>query len=87
MDYAPVSLCVTLTFMPALLPEGDESAMNFEGLVSLFSTYLSTFSTFLGATLAENVCAQSFESPIPHKKPCRIGPGLCTTSDKAHKAK
>jgi len=41
--------------MPALLPAGDESAMNFEGL---------------GVS-----------------KACRIGPGLCGTSENAQKAK
>jgi hypothetical protein len=34
-----VLLYVTL-LMPALLPVGDESAMNFEGLGVTFSTYL-----------------------------------------------
>ena len=40
MDDASVLLCVTLSLMPALLPEGDESAMNFEGLGVTFWTYL-----------------------------------------------
>ncbi len=41
----------------------------------------------LGATFAENVCTQSFESPVPRKKPCRMGPGLCRPSEEANKAK
>ena len=36
-----VLLCLTRCLMPALLAEGDESAMNFEGLGAVFR---STFS-------------------------------------------
>jgi hypothetical protein len=41
----------------------------------------------LEANFAENVCTQSFETQLPHKKTCRIGPGLWRTSKKEHKAK
>jgi hypothetical protein len=37
-DDASVLLCVTLSLMPALLPMGDESAMNLEGVYVSFWT-------------------------------------------------
>jgi hypothetical protein len=88
MDDASVLLCVT-RFAIALLPSSDESAMNSEGLGVFFSTYQLFSAAFLelGANFAEDVCTQSFESPIPHKIPCRIRPGLCRTSENPHKAK
>jgi hypothetical protein len=82
--------CFTLrSLMPALLPMTDEFRMNFEGLGVFFSTYQLFSAAFLelGANFAENVYTQSFESPIPRKKPCRIGPRLCRTSGNAHNGK
>jgi hypothetical protein len=43
-DDASVLLCVTLSLMPALLPMGDESAMNLEGV------YVSFWTLFFAAT-------------------------------------
>jgi hypothetical protein len=69
MDDAPVFLSFTSCLMPALLAGGDESAMNFEGLgVPFRDLYcLPQHSYKLGANFAENVCTQSFGSPIPIK--------------------
>ena len=36
VDESSVSLCVTLSLMPALLPKSDEFAMSFEGLDTFF---------------------------------------------------
>jgi hypothetical protein len=48
MDDTPLLLCATFCLMPALLPRGDESVMNFEGLASL-STYFLYFAADLRA--------------------------------------
>jgi hypothetical protein len=77
------------SLMPALIPMSDEFAMNFEGLDVFFRHIYCSPQHFLrvGAHCAENVCTQSFESPMPHKIPCRIGSGLSRTSQNALKAK
>ena len=68
LDDASVLLCVT-RFPLALLPSSDESAMNFEDLGIPFRANYCFPQHFCEsrANVAENICTQSFRSPIPCK--------------------
>jgi hypothetical protein len=52
--------CVMRCLMPAVLAEGDESAMNLEGLDGSFSTYLLFSQRYLrvGSELADNAVSR-----------------------------
>ena len=69
VDESSVSLCVTLSLMPALLPKSDEFAMNFEGLDTFFRHMRCFPQHFceLGVNLVEKGRPRQWEPKEPHR--------------------